>query len=148
MTPSNAERFESWVFDKVLPTIHRTGSYQICEDNSENSLAERKLALEEMQLRLRMSEHLFSLANVETISENYRIILIAKSAEILTGEQILMLPKTEQKTYSAGEVGSMFGVSAQKIGRLANEYNLKTSEYGEWFRDKSPYSCKEIDTFR
>lgn len=97
MTPSNAERFESWVFDKVLPTIHRTGSYQICEDNSENSLAERKLALEEMQLRLRMSEHLFSLANVETISENYRTILIAKSAEMLTGEQILMLPKTEQK---------------------------------------------------
>lgn len=108
----NAERFESWVFDEVLPTIHRTGSYQICKDNSENSLAERKLVLEEMQLRLRMSEHLFSLANVETISENYRTILIAKSAEMLTGEQILMLPKTEQKTYSAGEVGNIFGVSA------------------------------------
>lgn len=66
----------------------------------------------------------------------------------LQANRYLCCRKQNKKTYSAGEVGSMFGVSAQKIGRLANEYNLKTSEYGEWFRDKSPYSCKEIDTFR
>lgn len=101
----NAERFESWVFDEVLPTIHRTGSYQICKDNSENSLAERKLVLEEMQLRLRMSEHLFSLANVETISENYRTILIAKSAEMLTGNRYLCCRKPNRKPIPQVKLG-------------------------------------------
>jgi len=56
-------------------------------------------------------------------------------------------PKSAQKMYSAGEVGNMFGVSAQKIGRLSNEHNLKTAEYGEWYRSKSEYSNKEVDTF-
>lgn len=42
----------------------------------------------------------------------------------------------------------MFGVTAQKVGRTATKYNLKTDEYGSWYRDKSPYSTKEIDTFR
>ena len=49
--------------------------------------------------------------------------------------------------YSAGELGQMLGVSAQKIGRISNEYSLKTAEYGEWYRSKSEHSSKEVDTF-
>lgn len=50
--------------------------------------------------------------------------------------------------YSATEIGEMFNVSAQKVGRIANAYELKTDEYGEFYRDKSPYSSKEVDAFR
>ena len=71
----------------------------------------------------------------------------SKSAEVLTGEQLLPLPKSE-RTYSASEIAEMFGVSAQKIGRTASLNNLKTSEYGEWYRDKSKYGNKEVDSFR
>ena len=31
---------------------------------------------------------------------------------------------------------------------MANKYGLKTPEYGAWFVDKSPYSNKEVETFR
>lgn len=108
----------------------------------------KALEVREMNARVRMSNQFLKLANVDTLSPEYKNILVAKSAEVLTGEKLLPLPESEQKTYSAGEVGKMFGVSAQKIGHIAKINNLKTDEYGGWYRDKSPYSTKEIDTFR
>lgn len=108
----------------------------------------KTLEIKEMNARVRMSNQLLKLAKVETLSEQYKSILVAKSAEILTGEKILPLPKSEQKTYSASEIAEMLGVSAQKIGKTANQNGMKTDEYGEWYRDKSPYSNKEVDTFR
>ena len=42
----------------------------------------------------------------------------------------------------------MLGVSSQKIGKLSNEHNMKTDEFGKWFYDKSRHSNKEVDTFR
>jgi hypothetical protein len=58
------------------------------------------------------------------------------------------LPESKQKTYSATEIGSMFGVSSHRIGILTNKHELKTERYGEWYRDKSRHSNKEIDSFR
>ena len=108
----------------------------------------RKLEIQEMNARVRMSNQLLKLAKVDTLSKEYKNILVAKSAEVLTGEQLIPLPKSEQRMYSATEIGKMLGVSAQRIGKISNQYNLKTSEYGEWYRDKSRYSSKEVDTFR
>ena len=53
-----------------------------------------------------------------------------------------------EKTYSATDIADMFGVSAQKIGKIANANGMKTSEYGKFYKDKSRYSNKEVDTFR
>ncbi len=41
----------------------------------------------------------------------------------------------------------MLGVPATIIGKLANKHNLKTPEYGEWYRSKSESSVKEVDTW-
>ncbi len=106
------------------------------------------LEVKEMNARVRMSNQLLKLAKVDMLSTEYKNILVAKSAEVLTGEKLLPLPKSEQKTYSAGDIAKMFGVTAQKVGRIATKYNMKTDEYGSWYRDKSAYSNKEVDTFR
>lgn len=106
------------------------------------------LEVKEMNARVRMSNQYLKLAAVDTVSQQYKNILVAKSAEILAGEPLLPLPKSEQKMYSATEIGDMFGVTAQKVGRIANLNGLKTEEYGEFYRDKSPYSSKEVDAFR
>lgn len=108
----------------------------------------RKLEIQEMNARVRMSNQLLKLARTDTLSKEYKNILVAKSAEVLTGEQLIPLPKSKQKMYSATEIGKMFGVSAQRIGKLSNQYNLKTDEYGEWYHDKSRYSNKEVDSFK
>lgn len=108
----------------------------------------KALEVREMNARVRMSNQFLKLAGVDTLSPEYRNILVAKSAEVLTGEKLLPLPKSEQKTYSAGDIAEIYGVTAQKVGRTATKYNMKNDEYGSWYRDKSPYSTKEIDTFR
>lgn len=60
------------------------------------------------------------------------------------GEYLPEVPKT----YTATEVGNAFGVSANKVGKLANANGLKTEEYGITVLDKSRYSSKEVPTFR
>lgn len=142
----NAKAFKRWVTSEVLPSIRKTGSYTYQRANPNE---EKALQIQEMDTRIRMSEQFLKLAEIETtLSKNYRDILISKSVEALAGEQLLPLPKVVQKTYSAKEVGEMLGVTAQKIGRIANLNNMKTDEFGEFYKDKSPYSSKEVDVFR
>lgn len=58
------------------------------------------------------------------------------------------MPVAERKTYSATEIGNKLGISANKVGSLANKHNLKTEEYGKLYHDKSKYSNKEVESFR
>lgn len=137
-----AEKFESWVFDEVLPAIRKTGEY------STRTKTDKDLEIRESNARVRLSNQFLKLAKVDTLSTEYKNILVSKAAEALTGYTVVPLPVSQQKMYTATELGKMFGVSAQKIGKLSNEYGLKTAEYGEWYRDKAQHSSKEIDTFR
>lgn len=136
-----AKPFRKWVTADVLPAIRKTGSYNAANKPS------KALEIKEMNAKVRLSNQFLKLSKVETLSAEYKNILAAKAAEVLTGTQLLPLPKSQQKMYSASEIGQMFGVSAQKIGRVSNEHGLKTAEYGEWYRSKSEYSTKEVDTF-
>ena len=142
-----AKRFRRWVTAEVLPSIRKTGRYmnprskQNGDDKSK--LAEARL----MNARSRMSSQFLKLANVDTLSKEYKNILVAKAAEVLAGETIISLPKSKQKTYSAKEIGELFDISANKVGRIANLHGLKVSEYGEYYRSKSEHSNKEVDTW-
>lgn len=100
-----------------------------------------------MNARTRQADLYYKLSQVETLSPTYKSILVAKAAEILSGESIIPLLSVERKTYSAEEIGKKFGISANKVGRIANKHNLKTEEYGEYQRDKSKYSAKEVDVW-
>lgn len=60
------------------------------------------------------------------------------------GEYLPEVPKT----YSATEVGNAFGITAAKVGRIANAHGLKTDEYGITVMDKSRYSSKQVENFR
>lgn len=71
-----------------------------------------------------------------------------KSIESIMGQSLgQFLPETDA-TYSATDLANEFGVTANKIGRLASAANLKTPEYGITVLDKSPYSAKEVSSFR
>lgn len=86
--------------------------------------------------------------------ENKRLDALIKSgkAEGLSVYAMLDLikeqPQKHEKTYSASEVGVMLGVSANKIGRLATANNLKTEEYGDWFKETINDGSKEVSSFR
>jgi len=109
---------------------------------------EQELKARMLNARVRESNQYLKIAAQIDIPE-YRYILQAKSAEALNGGvPVLPLQEVERKTYSATEIGAMFGVSANKIGKLANKHNLKTDAYGKLFYSKSEHSVKEVETWR
>lgn len=136
-----AKPFRKWVTAEVLPAIRKTGAYNAKDKPS------KSLEIKEMNAKVRLSNQFLKLSKVDTLSTEYKNILVAKAAEALTGVELIPLPQSEQKMYTATEIGAMFGVSAQKIGRVSNEHQMKTAEFGKWYRDKSQYSNREVDNF-
>lgn len=78
----------------------------------------------------------------------YEQVLNAHATKSLSGEYLLPLPEAGERLMSAGEVGAKLGISSNLVGKLANKHGLKTDQYGKWMHDKSPYSNKEVPSFR
>ena len=74
--------------------------------------------------------------------------LLITTAETLTGISIGYRPQIEQTTYSAKELGDVLGISANRVGRIANAHGLKTKEYGLYYLNKSQHSDKQVEHFR
>lgn len=139
-----AQEFESWIFDEVIPAIRKTGAY------SANSVSEIRKQESEAKLnnsRARAAQTWLKIAEITSIPE-YKQIATSYAANTLAGKEVIQLPAAERKTYSATEIGKIIGVSANAVGRIASANNLKTSKYGKLFYDKSPYSCKEVESWR
>ena len=136
-----AKTFKRWVTHEVLPTIRKTGSYKTPKQSSDRD----KAMLKNAQAR---SAKLWLEIAKNTGIQTYKDVCNAYAAKELAGEDVLPLPKVQEKSYSATDIGKMLGVSKAKIGALANKNNMKCDEYGSWFHDKSPYSGKEVETFR
>ncbi|HCB8406752.1 TPA: hypothetical protein M2F81_005005 [Escherichia coli] len=75
-------------------------------------------------------------------------VVAASQVNPVVGANVIPLPMINEHYYSASEVGAKLKISANKVGRIANTYMLKTEQYGKWFIDKSPYSDKQVESFR
>ena len=145
----SAKKFKRWVTSEVLPTIRKQGYYTA--DNNKNDETKAKLLRAEAMV-INAKNRAFN--TIMKSIDNKQLSPIAvqvfglKGLESVFGVEVgNLLPKTE-KTYSATEVGNMLGISAVKVGRLANANGLKTAEYGVYVMDKSKYSTKEVENFR
>ena len=134
-----AKTFKRWVTHDILPEIRKTGGY-----NPEQSDAYKTKRLEIMAMN----------AKARIMKEqNKRLEIMLKNNELeglsVTAIQAILNehPQTE-KTYSATEAAEMFGVSANKIGRLANAHGLKCDKYGITVLDKAKHCDKEVQSFR
>lgn len=138
--------FKRWVTHKVLPAIRKTGTY------STNALPDAKATLAEAKAknaRARVASMWLKLAQTNPIPEYQQICAHYASAELTGGEAVLPLPEVKERTYSAAEVGALLGgISANKVGRTANQHGLKTLEYGVEVWDKSKHSSKQVPTWR
>lgn len=141
-----AKKFKHWVTSEVLPSIRKTGSYTAKErpmSDYQKMMAEkweRDHALQEARFYAGMAKRYRG--------TNYEQVLNAYATKSLSGEYLVPLPTMSEPMLTAGEVGEQLGISANMVGRLAKQYNLKTDRYGEWFHDKSRYSDKQIPSFR
>ncbi|MEH8151371.1 phage antirepressor N-terminal domain-containing protein [Aeromonas caviae] len=89
-----------------------------------------------------------ALSVMPNLSQEARQTAMATAVNTVVGDNILPLPVLTERYYTAGEVGERFGISANKVGRIANEHGLKTERYGKFFLDKSRSSTKQVETFR
>lgn len=96
----------------------------------------------------RKANILLKIASSPGINPRYRQVLQSQASAIIAGKPLLPLPEVERTTLTAKEVGDRLGISANMVGRLAGKHNLKTDRYGKMFHDKSPYSAKEVESFR
>lgn len=137
-----AEAFQEWVVAEVIPSIRKTGSYSVNQDMKAKEVEARL-----NNSRARVASTFLKVAQMTDLLE-YKHICQQKAAEVLSGVPLLPMEEAAEKTYSATDIGNMLGVSANKIGKIANQHNLKTPQYGKLFYSKSEYSCKEVETFR
>ena len=142
----SAKAFKRWITSEVIPSIRKTGSYNKPSKQPTTQQEQRAKAMllnaqsRQCKLWLRLAE--------TTDLPDYKHICQQKAAEVLAGSPVLPMQKAEKKTLSATEIGKIFGITAHKVGMLANKFALKRDAYGKYFYDKSPNSNKQVETFR
>lgn len=143
----SAERVQDWVCEEVLPALRQQGSYSMktAQRDEGNGLPEYRKA-RAMQIQMEIAEKTFQWAT--GLSDAARQAVIAGLINPIAGHEVIPVPVLEEKHYTAAQIGKMFNVSANKIGRIANDNNMKTEEYGEYYLDKSRYSNKQVEAFR
>ena len=121
----SAKKFKRWVTSEILPSIRKHGTYSINEEKVDKlTEMETETKLNNSQTRKANSlMRMHKQCNDPVVKD----LLFKKAIETLTGKKLI----TSRKTYSTEEIGKKFGISANKVGRIANANNLKTEQYGE-----------------
>ncbi len=141
----SAETFQKWVVKEVLPSIRKTGSYTI--KNKKEMQKEKPVSYSQKLRAVKLLKEYSDLYR-DKYDGRYSQILDSYAVKELTGEHILPLPERTEHYYTAEEAGKILGISANRIGRIANLNNLKNEKYGKWFIDKAKHTNKEIEAFR
>lgn len=162
-----AEKFQALIADEVIPQIRKTGAYMtpkaiydfinnpkefldktVREKPKEEREKIQQMRSEAMLLNARSRQaDLWNKFADKLDSKEHKQICASYGTEVLAGHRVIPLPEVD-KSYSASEVGKLLGISANAVGRIANQNGLKTKEYGYYALDKSAHSNKEVEVFR
>lgn len=138
----SAKSFKHWVTSEILPSIRKTGNYTA---KPVDELKAKRLEIMERNATARQAKVMLEFAKMGLSQAS--IELLANGATMLmTGQKLLPEPVVEE-TFSAKEVGSMLGVSANMIGRIANANGIKCDAYGVRVLDTAK-NGKQIPVFR
>lgn len=143
-----AKEFRAFV-RKTLKSL-RKGETILIQPKSEQDKLKMQMMRAEAMLnnsRTRQAKLILDMQKNKTLSPVAIELLQINALEMITDKPIEHRPEVE-KSYTATEIGVELGVSAQKIGKVANANGLKTGEYGFFALDKSKYSNKQVESFR
>lgn len=134
----NALPYQMWIAGDVVPSIRKTGSYSVSlsREDIELRLKElearnRELDIKQQELNLRAAEIVREMLDKPPfpITPETRTVFAHEVYRLTSGHDCLaMLPECTDKWYTATDIGSIIGISAQKVGRIANKYGLKPTE--------------------
>ncbi|HBN7263399.1 TPA: Rha family transcriptional regulator [Escherichia coli] len=130
---------------KVATRWRQLESGDVLPNKSSSHLPEYRRA---RAIKMEVEAISLALSYMPKLSDVAKQTAMARAVNDAAGIELLPLPRIEEHYHSAREVGEMLGVSAQKIGRVANANNLKTEEFGIFVMDKSAHSSKQVEAFR
>ncbi len=114
-------------------------------ESTDESLAKR-LRAEAMDRNSRTRQAQLISKFADKVSPVAHDLLLVHATELMLQKQIEYKPEI-RPTYSATEIGKKLGISANKVGKLANANNLKNDRFGLTVLSKSKYSAKQLSTF-
>ncbi|MGG0793658.1 BRO family protein [Brevibacillus laterosporus] len=144
-----ANDFYDWVYD-LLEGLRRGETVIFKQQTGEDvKLRIQKRRAEAMLLnaRTRQAKLLLDMQKNKFLSPVTIELLNINALEVITERDTHYKPEVE-KTYTATEIAEELGLSANKIGKIANANGLKTAEFGIEVLDKSRYSNKQVPAFR
>lgn len=143
-----AQAFERLVFEEILPTIRRTGTYTAPAraKRSNNSGLDAFRQARALQIATSVAGGICD--RFPGLGKPAQQVIFAKLVNPVAGSDVVPLPMLESRLYSAEDAGKKLGVSANMIGRTANQHSLKTTEFGMFVLDKSRSSDKQVEAFR
>ncbi|WP_250881757.1 BRO-N domain-containing protein [Levilactobacillus brevis] len=124
----SAEPFQDWIYEDVLPSIRKTGTYST--DNTLTAQRTKRLEIMEANKQTRKATALYDIA-MEVSDERAKQNMLREAAKLIIGHDI------ESPSYTATYIGEALGVSKELVGRIANQLNIKAPEggankYGYW----------------
>ncbi len=145
-----AKQFSRWVRKEVLPSIRQSGSYSV-----HSTIDHDELELRRKDLDLRGAQILQNMIDREMfpITPETRTVFAHEVFKLVTGHAYLaMLPESNDKWYTASDIGAQLGISANMVGRIAKANGIKapegeSNEFGRWIFSKSKYSSREVASF-
>ncbi|MEQ5163220.1 Rha family transcriptional regulator [Citrobacter youngae] len=130
---------------KVATRWRQLESGEVLTQKSASHLPEYRRA---RAIKMEVEAMSLALSFMPKLSDVAKQTAMVRAVNDAAGIELLPLPKLEEHYHSASEVGELLGVSAQKIGRVANANKLKSEEYGIFVMDKSAHSSKQVEAFR
>ncbi|MGU5543332.1 hypothetical protein ACV1CV_03040 [Aeromonas veronii] len=104
--------------------------------------------MQQLQLIDQSSQLLDDLVNTVLSPTLSRSAKLAEIGRILAHFDLpIEAPRVTGQLWSATDLGKELGVSAQAIGRLANQHQLKRPAFGEYRLDQAANSRKQVQTF-
>ncbi|WP_051965514.1 BRO-N domain-containing protein [Thermanaerosceptrum fracticalcis] len=142
-----ARAFRAWV-RKILKAL-RKGEVVVVSPDKLQELEIKRMNAEArlINARVRQAKLILQSKDGKSLSPVSVELLNINALEVLTDSKINYRPEVE-KTYTASDIAKETGISANKIGKIANANGLKTPEYGISVLDKSPYSDKQVPSWR
>ncbi|MBV7432348.1 phage antirepressor KilAC domain-containing protein [Dermabacteraceae bacterium TAE3-ERU5] len=109
-----AQQFEAWVFDEVLPSIHRHGMYVIDELLADDEFLERAIVTIRAERAKRLVAEQALLEAAPKVS--YYDVVLASPSLITTTE-----------------IAKDYGLSAKKLNQILREEGIQFRQSGRWF---------------
>jgi prophage antirepressor-like protein len=135
---------------EIADEIRKTGEYHAKPTPAVNDVALKRAEAMLNNSRVRIAKCIRETISdfIDVLSPQSKQSIAAYISDTVTGQPGLIPLPVVEKTYTATEIGKELGISANKIGRIANEHGLKTVQFGVTVLDKAKGHDKQVSTFR